>query len=337
MSALPLAAQRPTAPLLDVRHLSVEFATGTGRPLRAVRDVSLAVGPGEVVGLVGESGSGKTVTSLAIMGLLSYPAVVTGGVVLFDGDDLRRLPPRALRQRRGKDLAMIFQNPATSLNPVFTIGRQLVETVRAHEACGADEARRRAVEMLALVGIPDPARRLRQFPHQFSGGMCQRIMIAMALCTRPRLLIADEPTTALDVTTQAQVLDLLRTINRQLGTSILLITHNFGVVAELCQRTLVMYAGEIVEEAPAAQLFADPLHPYTRALLRCVPDLDSDESLQPLEGTPPDLTRVQAGCPFVARCASRRHMCAGAVPPLVQVEAGHAARCWLYAGEGDGR
>jgi oligopeptide/dipeptide ABC transporter ATP-binding protein len=335
LSATLATVQSPALPLLDVQHLSVEFVRGTGGALRAVRDVSFAVGPGEVVGLVGESGSGKTVTSLAIMGLLRYPAVVTGGAVLFDGDDLRRLPPRALRQRRGRDLAMIFQNPATSLNPVFTIGRQLVETVRAHEDCSQAEARRRAIEMLGLVGIPDPARRLRQYPHQFSGGMCQRIMIAMALCTHPRLLIADEPTTALDVTTQAQVLDLLRTINQQLGTSVLLITHNFGVVAELCHRTLVMYAGEIVERAPTAQLFANPLHPYTRALLRCVPDLESDDPLQPLEGTPPDLSRLQQGCPFVTRCASRRQDCADVAPTLVEVESDHGARCLLYGGGRD--
>jgi len=253
-------------PLLEIESLEVEFPVG-GRALRAVDDVSLSVGEGEVLGIVGESGSGKSVTMLALMGLIAYPGRVKARRLSFDGRDLLTLSDRERRQLTGRDLSMIFQEPATSLNPCFSVGFQLVETLRQHTKLSKKEALDRAVELLAQVGIPDPSRRIQDYPHLLSGGMNQRVMIAMAIACNPRLLIADEPTTALDVTIQAQILDLLRQLQRERGMALVLITHNMGVVAEMAQRVAVMYAGQVVEDRPAQQLFAAPEHPYTAALL----------------------------------------------------------------------
>jgi oligopeptide transport system ATP-binding protein len=310
--------------LLEVRDLVVRFRTRDGT-IHAVNGVSFQLEPGETLGLVGESGCGKSVTNLAIIRLLPRPAGrIEGGEVRFDGQDLLRLPESEIRQIRGRDIAMIFQDPMTSLNPVLTIEEQLVETIQAHRAVSVEEARRRAVELLGMVGIPNPEGRLRDFPHQFSGGMRQRVMIAMALALEPKLLIADEPTTALDVTIQAQVLDLLRRLTRERGTALILITHDLGVVAGMTQRIAVMYAGYIVEEAPTHVLFARPTHPYTVGLLHSIPRLDAPEGeeLIPIEGRPPDMRRLPAGCPFAPRCAWRLARCWTDVPALAPVPQG---------------
>ena len=288
----------PTEPLLAVRNLRTNFLTRQG-VVRAVDDVSFDVFPGEVVGMVGESGCGKTVTSLSIMGLLDPPGQVVGGSVHFGARDLIKLRERELRSIRGREIAMIFQNPIGALNPVFTIGHQLVETIHTHGRVRGRDARAQAIELLDRVGIAEPGQRLKQYPHQFSGGMAQRVAIAMALANRPKLLIADEPTTSLDVTIQAQVLELLRELNQAEGMAVLHITHNMAVVAETCDRTIVMYEGKLVESGHTTRLFTNPHHPYTRALLASVPDLELDEQdLVPLGGFPPDLS-VDTGRPRV--------------------------------------
>ncbi len=305
-------------PLLEVRDLVVRFRTHEGT-IHAVNGISFDLEPGERLGLVGESGCGKSVTNLAIMRLLPKPAGrIEGGNVRFDGIDLVSLPESDMRDLRGKDVAMIFQDPMTSLNPVLTIEEQMVETIRAHRKVSAADARARAVELLGMVGIPQPESRLRSYPHQFSGGMRQRVMIAMALALEPKLMIADEPTTALDVTIQAQVLELLRRLTTEGGTSLILITHDLGVVAGMTQRINVMYAGFIVETAPTPELFARPSHPYTVGLLHSIPRLDDEAggSLIPIEGTPPDQRRAPAGCPFAPRCAWRLDVCWEQMPPL---------------------
>jgi oligopeptide/dipeptide ABC transporter ATP-binding protein len=323
-----------TNTLLDVHDLRTYFFT-RGGVLRAVDGVSFAVERGEVLGLVGESGCGKTVTALSILGLVSRPGRVIGGQVLFEGRDLRRLGPGELQRVRGGEIAMIFQNPLAALNPVFTIGRQMTETLRAHQKVSGRQAESRAAELLDLVGIGEPRQRMGQYPHQFSGGMAQRVMIAMALTCQPKLLIADEPTTALDVTIQAQVLDLLRRINREFGMAIVLITHNFGVVAETCDRTVVMYAGKMAEAATTSTLFAEPLHPYTAALLRCIPEIDTPlGSLAPLDGSPPDLTRAWRGCEFEPRCPRRFADCDRTNPEPRAPSPGHLVRCLLYPDAG---
>jgi oligopeptide/dipeptide ABC transporter ATP-binding protein len=307
--------------LLSLRDLRVRFRTPDG-PIYAVNGVSLDVDSGETLGLVGESGCGKSVTSLAVMRLLPGGRGCTvEGRVVFDGTDVLALPEKTMRGMRGRDLAMVFQDPMTSLNPVLTVGEQVVETIRAHRRVGRSAARARAAELLELVGIPRPAEQLRRFPHQFSGGMRQRVMIAMALALRPKLLIADEPTTALDVTIQAQVLELLATLTGDAGTAAILITHDLGVVARMTQRMSVMYAGLIVESGRTAALFAQPRHPYLAALLRSMPRLDADggsaATLAPIEGSPPDLHRAPTGCPFAPRCERRLDVCDQAMPPLL--------------------
>ena len=317
-------------PLLEVKELHTHFFTRAG-VVRAVNGVSFAIDRGEVVGLVGESGCGKTVTSLSILGLIDSPGQVVSGEIRFMGRDLRALDKEQLRQIRGKEIAMIFQNPIAALNPVFSVGRQLTESLRTHMGASGAKAADRAAELLELVGIGEPRRRMRQFPHQFSGGMAQRVMIAMALACQPDLLIADEPTTALDVTIQAQVLELLRRLNKEFGMAILLITHNFGIVTETCDRTIVMYAGKIAEIASTEQIFARHLHPYTEALMGCIPELDAEQqSLSPLEGYPPDLTVEWRGCEFQPRCARRFDRCLVENPSLRQPHADHYVRCLHY-------
>jgi oligopeptide/dipeptide ABC transporter ATP-binding protein len=309
-------------PLLEVRDLSVVFDANQG-PVDAVRGVSFDVGVGEFVGVVGESGCGKSVTSRALIGMVDRPGRITGGTVLFEGRDILAMDHRRLRSIRGHRISMVFQDPMTSLNPVFTVGQQLRQVMEAHGTAGAAE---RAEALLKAVEIPAAAKRLRQYPHELSGGMRQRVMIAMALANEPALVIADEPTTALDVTIQAQILDLLRRINHKHGTSILLISHSLDVVAEVADRVLVFYAGRIVEQGRTEVVFRDPAHPYTRALLRSVPRGDR-APLVPLAGAPPSLSPPPPGCAFAARCPLRFEPCIED-PSLVEIDPGHDAACW---------
>ncbi len=315
-------------PLLSVRNLRTVFGTMQGE-VTAVDDVSFDVVPGEVLGIVGESGSGKSVTALSIMGLLPQPpGRVAGGEILFEGRDLLKLSPGALRQMRGAAIGMIFQEPMTSLNPVFTIGDQISETIRVHERIGAQAARARAIEMLEKVGIPSPARRVDDYPHQLSGGMRQRVMIAMALSCSPKLLLADEPTTALDVTIQAQILDLLRDLQQEFHMAIVIITHNLGVIAEFADRVAVMYAGRIAEQGPVGQIFDAPTHPYTIGLLSSTPDMISEEPrLRTIPGTLPSLYELPRGCRFAPRCSRRIDACETGRPAMRDVGAGHQAAC----------
>jgi peptide/nickel transport system ATP-binding protein len=314
--------------LLDVTDLRVSFPTADG-VVQAVRGVSFSVDAGRILGIVGESGSGKSVTALTIMGLLPQPpAHVAAGEVRFAGEVLTRLSDSRMQRIRGPGIAMVFQEPMTSLNPVFTIGEQVIETIRAHERLSQRALYARALEMLEKVGIPSAVRRMADYPHQLSGGQRQRVMLAIALACRPRLLIADEPTTALDVTIQAQILDLMMDLRDEFGMAIIIITHNMGVVAETADRVLVMYAGRIVEEAPVARLFDHPLHPYTRGLLECVPSLDQDhERLVAIEGTLPDPARRPAGCRYAPRCRYTVPACTAAMPQLAAFDPGHTAAC----------
>jgi oligopeptide transport system ATP-binding protein len=326
--------------LLSIRDLVVKFRTHDGT-VHAVNGVSFDLDEGETLGLVGESGCGKSVTNLAVMRLLPSPAGrIESGQVLFEGQDLIALDESEMRDLRGKEIAMIFQDPMTSLNPVLTIEEQMVETIKAHKKVTKAEARARTVELLAMVGIPSPEKRLRDFPHQFSGGMRQRVMIAMALALEPKLLIADEPTTALDVTIQAQVLELLSRLASDHRTAVILITHDLGVVAGMTRRINVMYAGFVVESATTTDLFARPSHPYTVGLLHSMPRLDAQpgEPLIPIEGAPPDLRHAPTGCPFAPRCAWRVERCWTEMPPLDSIDrvaiqttgptATHRAACW---------
>jgi len=317
--------------LLEIQSLSTHFFTAGG-VVRAVDGVSWDIHEGETVALVGESGCGKSVTALSIMRLVPSPGGrIVGGRVLFRGRDLLALSEEEMRRVRGREIAMIFQEPMTSLNPVLTIERQLTEGLEIHLGLAPAAARRRAVELLAMVGIPDPERRLRQYPHQFSGGMRQRIMIAMALACEPALVLADEPTTALDVTIQAQILELMKDLSRRLGVALLIITHNLGVVARYADRVNVMYAGRIIERGTARELYANPRHPYTVGLLRSVPRLDEPrrERLAPIDGQPPDLARLPPGCAFAPRCRFRVERCLAEAPALRPVDGdGHVAACW---------
>src|SRR3954469_12829068 len=317
--------------LLDVRNLHTEFRTGAGL-VRAVDGVSYTVDPGETVAIVGESGSGKAVGALSILRLIpDPPGRITAGEVLSPGRDLMGLSEEEMRQVRGSEIGMVFQEPMTSLNPVLTIGRQITETLEQHRGLDRYASHRRAAELLGLVGISDAERRLKQYPHQLSGGMRQRIMIAIALACDPKLIIADEPTTALDVTIQAQILELMQSLTRRLGVALIIITHNLGVVARYAQRVNVMYAGRIVESGAAAALYHNPHHPYTIALLRSVPRLDRPRQarLDPIEGSPPDLTRLPSGCSFRPRCRFAIPRCAEAPPPLIPAgEPGQASACY---------
>jgi oligopeptide/dipeptide ABC transporter ATP-binding protein len=317
--------------LLEVCNLRTEFRTGAG-VVRAVDGISYSVDPGETVAVVGESGSGKSVGALSILRLIpDPPGRIVGGEVMFDGRDLMQLSDADMREVRGGEIGMVFQEPMTSLNPVLTIGRQITEMLEQHRNADRDTAQRRASELLGLVGIAEPQRRLRQYPHQLSGGMRQRIMIAIALACEPKLIIADEPTTALDVTIQAQILELMQKLTQRLGVALIVITHNLGIVARYAHRVNVMYAGRIVESGSAAAIYHAPRHPYTMALLRSVPRLDRPRQarLDPIEGSPPDLTRLGSGCAFRPRCRFAVEACAASAPPLEPVgEAGQFAACF---------
>lgn len=320
-------------PLLDVRHLTVEFPREAGRgaapqPLTAVLDMSFALSPGEVLGLVGESGSGKSVTALALLRLLPPQARIAGEVI-FDSQNLLEFSEDAIRSVRGARLAMIFQEPMTALNPVMRVGDQIAEAVRVHSRVGRAEAWKRAVAALGDVAIQDAERRARDYPHQLSGGMRQRVVIAMALANRPQLLIADEPTTALDVTIQAQILDLLAELRARFRLSMIFISHDLAVVSRVAGRVAVMYAGSLVELASTSEIFRAPAHPYTRGLLKAVPSLQTDRArpLETIEGSVPALHALPPGCPFEPRCDWRVKACAGALPPLVEVAPAHWARC----------
>jgi peptide/nickel transport system ATP-binding protein/oligopeptide transport system ATP-binding protein len=315
-------------PLLSVANLTTTFQTGRGEAA-AIEDISFELQEGEILGIVGESGSGKSVTALTIMGLLpTPPARVAAGSIHFANQDLLRLSDSAMRRMRGPGIAMVFQEPMTSLNPVFTIGEQLTETIRAHENLSQRDTFARAVEMLEKVGIPSAATRMTDYPHQLSGGQRQRVMLAIALCCRPKLLIADEPTTALDVTIQAQILDLIMDLRDQFGMAIMIITHNMGVIAETADRVLVMYAGRVIEQAPVATLFDNPLHPYTKGLLSCVPTLDQrKERLEAIPGTLPEPGRRPPGCRFAPRCSLAIPACTETTPPLDTHGPAHAAAC----------
>jgi oligopeptide/dipeptide ABC transporter ATP-binding protein len=316
-------------PLLSVDDLRVEFWTQRGT-VYAVNGVSFEIAAGETLGIVGESGCGKSVTSLAILGILSRNGRVTSGRAVFEGRDLIGLSDRELRRIRGRDVAMIFQDPMTSLNPVLTIGRQIRESLQTHLGLDRKQAEARAVELLEQVGIPKARDRVGDYPHQFSGGMRQRAMIAMALACEPKLLIADEPTTALDVTIQAQILDLLRSVVAERDTALILITHDLGVVAGMCQRVHVMYAGMVVEAGSAESVFATPRHPYTFGLLQSVPRLDTPRGrpLHPIEGAPRDMLRPPAACPFAPRCAYEVEKSRQEVPPLLEIAPGHKVACF---------
>jgi len=321
-------------PLLEVRELHTEFRTGAG-VVRAVDGISYTVEAGETVAIVGESGSGKSVEALSIMRLIpNPPGRIVSGEVLFDGRDLRKLPEEEMRSVRGRDIGMVFQEPMTSLNPVLTIGRQITETLEQHQGASREDADKRAIELLEMVGIADSRRRLRQYPHQLSGGMRQRVMIAVALACNPKLIIADEPTTALDVTIQAQILELMKSLTQKLGVAQIIITHNLGVVARYASRVNVMYAGRIVEAGTAEAIYHDPRHPYTVALLRSVPRLDQPRRarLDPVEGSPPDLTKLDGGCAFRPRCRFAIDKCATDYPKLESVgEKDHLAACFRSA------
>jgi len=314
--------------LIEITGLRVTFHGDNGRITRAVDALDLSVGHGCTLGLVGESGCGKSVTTLAVMGLLPKASTEVEGSIRFEGLDLLQVPDQTLRDLRGNRLAMIFQEPMTSLNPSFTVGDQIIETILRHRGGRRKDARRRAFELLRRVHIPSPERRIDEYPHKFSGGMRQRVMIAMALACDPKLLIADEPTTALDVTLQAQILDLMRELKAESGAAIILITHDLGVVAEVCDEVAVMYAGEIVERATVDDLFAAPQHPYTVGLLGSIPRLDRRTShLATIEGMVPNMANPPAGCRFAARCPFVVDACTAAPPPLAIVSDGHASRC----------
>ena len=322
--------------LLEVKDLKVSFFTPAGE-VKAVDGISYNLGYNEVMGIVGESGSGKSVEAYSIIGLLQKPGKVVGGSITFDGQDLLSFDEEQMRNIRGKDISMIFQDPMTSLNPVYTIGNQLMEALQCHDdKITKEEAWDRAVHMLELVGINNAEKRMTQYPHEHSGGMRQRAMIAMALISEPKLLIADEPTTALDVTIQAQILDVMKDIQKRVNTSIIFITHNLGVVAEVCDKVSVMYAGKIVEQGDVNDIFYNPQHPYTKALLASMPRLDEDghERLIPIEGTPIDLLNPPQGCNFGPRCKECRKICLSKKPPYADLGNGHISACWLHFMEG---
>jgi len=327
----------PADALLEVKDLTTSFFLEGGRAVKAVDKVSFNIRKGEAVALVGESGCGKSVTAMSIMRLVASPGKITGGEVRFKGRDLASLYEREMRDVRGDDIAMVFQEPMTSLNPVFKIGSQVAEAIRIHKKVSRKEAWKMAGDMLELVSIPDPVKRLDDYPHQLSGGMRQRVMIAMALSCDPELLIADEPTTALDVTIQAQIMELLAGLQKRLGLAILLIKHDLGVVAEFCERVIVMYTGRIVEEAPVRELFANPAHPYTRGLLKSLPSVSTgkEKRLPTIKGMVPALTALPRGCKFNPRCPDVMEICLGLEPARMIVGEGHDARCYLHGDEAD--
>lgn len=329
-----MAEENNTKPLLEIRNLKTYFFTEDG-VVKAVDGVDIEVYPGEVLGLVGESGCGKSVTSLSVMRLIGQPGKIVDGEILFDGKDLLKFPEVEMMAVRGNRISMIFQQPQTSLNPVFRVGDQIGEVLNIHQDFGKEAARKRAVELLKLVGIPEAERRAEAFPHELSGGMAQRVMIAMALACVPDLLIADEPTTALDVTIQAQILDLMRNMRAQFGTTVILITHDLGVIAEMADRVAVMYAGQIVEQTDVRTLFKEPLHPYTIGLIGSTPVLGRvRDKLDVIPGNVPNLVNLPVGCRFAPRCQARVNhgisVCTEKEPDLIQIAEGHKIRCWLY-------
>ena len=318
------------AKLLEVKNLTTQFFTSAGT-VQAVDDVSFDIDEGETVAVVGESGCGKSVSALSILRLIPWPpGKIIGGSIHFSGHDLLALSDDEIRKIRGREISMVFQEPMTSLNPVLSIGLQLTETIEHHLGISSDKAHQRATELLAKVGLSDPERRLSQYPHHLSGGMRQRVMIAMALSCEPKLIIADEPTTALDVTIQAQILELMKDLTKELGVALMVITHNLGVVARYADRVNVMYAGKLVEMGKARQIYHDPHHPYTLGLLASVPRMDQPRGsrLVPIEGQPPDLTRLDSGCAFRPRCRFAVERCASEIPVLQSVDSEHAAACW---------
>lgn len=329
-----MAEEKKVQPLLEIRNLKTYFYTEDG-VVRAVDGVDIEIYPGEVLGIVGESGSGKSVTSLSIMRLISQPGKIIDGEILYEGRDLLKLSDNEMMAMRGNRISMIFQQPQTSLNPVFRVGEQISEVLNIHKDFGREAGKKRAVELLKLVGIPDAERRAEAFPHELSGGMAQRVMIAMALACVPDLLIADEPTTALDVTIQAQILDLMRNLRSQLGSAVILITHDLGVIAEMADRVAVMYAGEIVEQTDVLSLFKEPLHPYTVGLIGSTPVLGNlREKLEVIPGNVPNLVNLPPGCRFAPRCQAcvkySMSICTEKRPDLIQTAKGHQIRCWLY-------
>lgn len=317
--------------LLQVRNLKTSFFTHLGE-VQAVRDISFDLEKGDILGIVGESGSGKSVTSLSIIGLVDDPGEIVAGEILFEGVNLAKLREYELNKYRGNDISMIFQDPMTSINPVYSIGNQIVEVIMAHQNISKPKAKKRAIELLNLVGIPNPEERLGSYPHEFSGGMRQRVMIAMALANNPKLLIADEPTTALDVTIQAQILDLMRDLKNKADASIIFITHDLGVIAELCNKVIVMYGGKIMEKADIMSLYGKPQHPYTVGLMQSVPKPKTGYKtrLVPIEGSPPDLMDPPTGCPFSPRCKHAMEVCLQEMPPLYKIQDTQFAACWLH-------
>ncbi len=317
--------------ILQVKGLETSFYTHLGE-VQSVRNVSFDICKGEVVGIVGESGSGKSITCMSIMKLLQHPGKIKNGQVLFKGEDLVTKTPKEMRKIQGDEISMIFQDPMTALNPVYTIGNQMTEVIMAHKNLKKEQAETIAIKMLEAVGIPSPETRIKNYPHEFSGGMRQRAIIAMALSCEPELLIADEPTTALDVTIQAQILDLLKGLREQLDTSIIFITHDLGVIAELCDRVIVMYGGMMMEEAPVNELFKNPQNPYTIGLLKSVPNPEilTKQTLIPIPGSPPDMLHPPKGCPFCSRCEFAIKKCLVDMPEVYEVSNGHRTRCHLH-------
>ncbi|MEI8303545.1 MAG: ABC transporter ATP-binding protein [Burkholderiales bacterium] len=330
----------PATPLLQVRGLRVEFAT-RGAPLTALDDVSFEIAAGEVLGVVGESGAGKSITGAAIIGLIDPPGRISGGEILLEGQRIDNLTPEAMRRVRGRQIGAIFQDPLTSLNPLYSVGRQIVETVQTHLGLSASQARQRAIELLDATGIPGAATRVDHYPHQFSGGMRQRVVIALALAAKPRLIIADEPTTALDVSIQAQIIALIRQLCREQGTAVMLVTHDMGVIAETADRVAVMYAGRIAEIGSVADVIHRPQHPYTRGLMGSIPSIHEErERLEQIDGAMPRLNAIPSGCSFHPRCAHRMPRCEQQRPELVVANAavgdgrsGFMAACWLARAE----
>ena len=316
--------------LVDIEHERLSFFTPAGE-VKALNDVSIRMKEGEVLGIVGESGSGKSVTAYSLMGLTAYPGKLIGGTIDFNGHHINDLTEAEFREIRGNEVSIIFQDPMTSLNPVYTIGNQIEEVIKLHTDKNKEESRARAIELLTLVGINEPEKRLKQYPHELSGGMRQRVMIAIALACEPKLLIADEPTTALDVTIQAQILELMMELREKLGMAIIMITHDLGIVASMCEKIAVMYAGRIVEYGTTDDIFYDPRHEYTKGLIKSIPRLDAKdhERLVPIEGTPVDMLNPPAGCPFAPRCDNCMKICLREMPPVTFFSDVHYTQCWL--------
>ncbi|MDY3817184.1 MAG: ABC transporter ATP-binding protein [Candidatus Limiplasma sp.] len=318
-----------STPLLQVKNLSTTFSVDAGE-VRAVNGISFNLDHGKVLGIVGESGSGKSVTAYSIMRILVEPGRITGGEILYNGEDIVRYSEKQMRQFRGKRVSIIFQDPMTSLNPTFTIGNQLREAILLHTDRDRKQANARALEMLQLVGVNEPEKRLKQYPHELSGGMRQRVMIAMALACEPDILIADEPTTALDVTIQAQILELMKDLQKKLGMAIIMITHDLGVIADMCDEIIVMYAGRVCERGTVDEIFYNPRHEYTKGLLRSIPKLDTNHAkLHPIAGSPVDLTNMPKGCAFASRCDHCMKICLEQLPEEVRVNDSHIASCWM--------